>query len=582
MDEKLDKVLGEAAKALRRKRDGQIDQPALDKAVQDLVITHGLTPREAAERIDQRLRPAVAVRRVLALTVLVLALIAAMLLALFATRTARLAQQEADRIRGDLDAHFVSHQPSRIDLVVVTPTVASGTQGQVSVRASVWDGFGHLVGDGTPVTLTLGSLPHPQQSKTQATLNGAVETSFVLNPAMEAGEIQIFAQAGQNVTNTTSVQIQRLTEPSLSLTFRLDSELASVSAGGKIKVVYTLKNNGPGTITNGRISTKIPTGTVFEDASPQVVQERDLVIWKQDSLAAGAPPVSFSLWLRVKPTLTAGTQIVLTSNDCEVHYNTGFSTNVSLRGQGNVTLQVTGPSGPTALSLSAVPNSLPADGKSSATLSIEVSGATGLLSGATQIVLSVSPEGAGRVDRKVTAIDGRVTTNFIAGTMPGTVTVTASAGQISQTLPIPLSALAPTHQAKTGKTKEIANLYSEPRDVWGALVIIQLPPDVSVELLEDTDGTFQRAAVSVWLPKGVLVIENDQSIATISKDAQNQKVRVGAQPNDLLNNYPDSARQLSVASQDRRVGILDSITDKDYIRVRVEGWILSRSLVEDK
>jgi hypothetical protein len=80
----------------------------------------------------------------------------------------------------------------------------------------------------------------------------------------------------------------------------------------------------------------------------------------------------------------------------------------------------------------------------------------------------------------------------------------------------------------------------------------------------------------------VLVIENDQSIATISKDAQNQKVRVGAQPNDLLNNYPDSARQLSVASQDRRVGILDSITDKDYIRVRVEGWILSRSLVEDK
>ena len=108
------------------------------------------------------------------------------------------------------------------------------------------------------------------------------------------------------------------------------------------------------------------------------------------------------------------------------------------------------------------------------------------------------------------------------------------------------------------------------------MVISQLPNGVLVDLMDDSQSGFQRVAISVWVPIDAIELGNGGERGSIVDGALGKTVRVGTNPDDTLNSS-SALREIASGAQGLDVRVLDS-SRNDFVQVRIEGWILQKSV----
>ena len=433
---------------------------------------------------------------------------------------------------------------------------ADGTS-DTRIRATVLDQFGQPMSDGTPIEFRI--LPSDIgtiEPNRAAVVDGHVETVF--RAGNTPGEVQITAWVGAAAQQTIAINLADVTRPKLVISICSEPTQKAVR-GGQVSFTFDIANNGDALAAGVTAFGQVPEGTVFGGASDEGRADNDgLVVWQIGDLA---PDQTAGRTLTVTVDQNLPVDSIITVTD----YGVWYGSDQEVRGQEQANLEVE-EAIPTKIDLVADPPIVLADGVSTALIVAKVFDQQGnMIINGPQVTFSLQPSGMGNIQPATASTTlGEARAIFTAGATPGGVEIAAGGGTATIAIHIDL--------VSRGRVSVQAHLFCSPEEDTNRLIVFQIPAGTPIELLDEVQGDFARAALRVWVPRSVLSTDSKGQSTIVS---YGQEVFVGEIPEDS----PDVQSQLHQGALDIPVQILDN-GRPDYVRIKVVGWILLGSIEE--
>jgi len=470
---------------------------------------------------------------------------------------------------------YVPKVPSQIKISARNRSLQPNGTARTDIQVTVLDQFeqpenGAIV-EFHSMPPEMGTL-QPSTAKTQGGIARSVFTA-----GQTPGEVRITALSGQKSSPELTIQLREIPKPRLHIGLSTEPS-QQVKPGGMITFTFSIANNGDAPASGVEIFSEIPAGTSFVKASRQGTYQPASrhVTWKIGTLTPPQETIRF-LIVKVVGEQPRGADVTLAD------YGVRDDKGEEIRGSPPVSLKVQEMvSIPTKLVLAVNPLTLPADGRSSAIVTATVFDQFGNpFVGDGYLDFGVSPPDTGsRIEPiSVQMTSGEITTTFTSGQKPGEVTVTATLPNTQEVIANSIDIELTQTVMTTGMISITAHLFSDPGSNTHNIIIYQLPKGTPIDLLDEgqKDNNSQKVAVAVWVPKNIVKLDNSGH-SGILQVTQNLPIAVGKTPDDPVNRVYGKRTLYKAKSNGMNVRILDRSGTNGYVQVRIEGWVLSKSI----
>ncbi len=295
---------------------------------------------------------------------------------------------EAGGVSDNTTVQFVPGPVAAIALTATPDTLNADGASTSNIRAFVTDANGHAVADGEVISFAVTTGTGTLSAPTAATSGGAATVTYTAS--YTAGAVTITAQSANGTTNTVNLTLNAAPVGTVTVAAGSANIVADGVSGTVIRA--TVKDTNNNNVADGTVVTFTTTAGALSAATA--------------TTTSGVATV----------TLTSSTIV-------------GFATVTASTGgvSGNTTVNFV-PGAPSAISLSATPNNLTADGASTSTIRAVVTDANGNAVSNGEVISFSITTGTGTLSAPTANTSGGVATvTYMASFTAGTTTIRAQA-----------------------------------------------------------------------------------------------------------------------------------------------------------